>query len=267
MELMPQIKFTFYLAALLFGLVVGSFLNVVAWRWPREESIIYPGSHCPKCGKPIAWYDNIPVFSWLLLQARCRNCREKISIRYPLIELASGIISVLCFWCFGFSSAYFIYFAFAASLLAASVIDLEHRLIPDEISIGGAVVGLGLAFLPGARVQPFAALIGAAAGFLILFIVGQAYYLLTRREGMGLGDAKLLAMTGAFLGWRSLPFAIFAGSILGSIIGLLLILVSRDRFYKIPFGPFLSLGALLWLLLWAKSYHLNLGPFARFLGI
>jgi leader peptidase (prepilin peptidase)/N-methyltransferase len=267
MELIAQLNLTFYLAALFFGLVVGSFLNVVAWRWPREESIVYPGSHCPRCGKPIAWYDNIPVVSWLLLRGRCRSCREKISIRYPLIELASGSLSVLCFFCFGLSKAYFIYFAFASSLLAASIIDLEHRLIPDEISIGGAVVGLGLAFLPGARVEPSAALLGACAGFLLLFAVAQGYYLLTKREGMGLGDAKLLAMIGAFLGWRSLPLAIFAGSVLGSLVGLLLILASRDRFYKIPFGPFLSLGALLWLVLWAKNYQLNLGPFARFLGI
>jgi leader peptidase (prepilin peptidase)/N-methyltransferase len=264
---MPQLMTTFYIEALIFGLVVGSFLNVVIWRWPREESIVYPGSHCVKCGKPIAWYDNIPLLSWIILRGKCRHCQERISIRYPLIELLSGLLSVLCFWCFGLSRWYFIYYAFAAGLLATSIIDLEHRLIPDEISIGGAVVGLGFAFLPGNKIDPFSALIGAIAGFLVLFIVGQGYYLLTRREGMGLGDAKLLAMIGAFLGWRSLPLTIFAGSLLGTIIGTAIILFSRDRFYKIPFGPFLSLGALLWLAVWGKGIHVDLGSFSRFLGI
>jgi len=267
MELMPHLTATFYAASVLLGLVVGSFLNVVIWRWPREQSIVKPGSHCPRCGKHIAWHDNLPVLSWILLRGRCRNCREKISIRYPLIELLSGGLSVLCFWCFGPAKPYFIYYAFLAALLVASIIDLEHKLIPDEISIGGAVAGIGFGFLPGAKVDVLPALIGAVSGFLMLFLVAECYYLITRREGMGLGDAKLLAMIGAFLGWRSLPLAIFAGSALGALVGAGLVLAKRDRLYRIPFGPFLSLGALLWLVLWSKNLHLNLGSFSRFFGL
>lgn len=267
MELIPHMHWFYYLTSLLFGLVVGSFLNVVAWRWPREESIIFPGSHCPKCGKSISWYDNIPVLSWLLLGGKCRHCRDKISARYPVIELMSGMLAILCFWCFGPSRWFFVYYAFLAALFAASIIDLEHRLIPDEISIGGAVVGLGLAFLPDAKIQALSALIGAVSGFLVLFIVAEGYHLLTKREGMGLGDANLLAMIGAFLGWRSLPAVIFVGSALGSVIGIFLIAASRDRLYKIPFGPFLSLGALVWVVVWSKDLHINLGSFGRFLGL
>jgi len=257
----------FYLAAASFGLMVGSFLNVVTWRWPREESIVTPGSHCPKCGKRIAWHDNIPVFSWLFLRGRCRHCREKISIRYPAIELAAGLLSVLCFWCFGPTRWYFVYYAFLAALFVASIIDLEHRLIPDEISVGGVVIGLGLAFIPDSKIEPFAALIGAAAGFLVLFAVSKIYYLLARREGMGLGDAKLLAMISAFLGWRALPMVVFLGSLFGSLIGVFLIIASRDRLYRIPFGPFLSAAALVWVVIWAKGIHPELGIFSRFLGL
>jgi leader peptidase (prepilin peptidase) / N-methyltransferase len=267
MELNPNMTWFFYLSALLFGLVTGSFLNVVAWRWPREESIVFPGSHCPKCGKAISWYDNIPVLSWIFLGGKCRFCREKISARYPVIELLSGMLSVLCFWCFGPTRLFFIYYAFLAALFAASIIDLEHRLIPDEISIGGAVVGMGLAFLPGGKITPLPAVIGAVAGFLVLFVVAESYYLMTKREGMGLGDANLLAMIGAFLGWRSLPAVIFIGSAVGTVIGIFLIAASRDRLYKIPFGPFLSLGALCWVVIWSKGIHISLGPFGRFLGL
>ena len=267
MELIRQPPWFYYLSALLFGLVTGSFLNVVAWRWPREESIIFPGSHCPKCGKAISWYDNIPVVSWLFLGGKCRQCGEKISIRYPIIELMSGMLCVLCYWCFGPSRQFFIYYAFLAALFAASIIDLEHRLIPDEISIGGAVVGMGMAFLPGSKIQAHTAMIGAASGFLVLFVVAESYYLMTKREGMGLGDANLLAMIGAFLGWRSLPAVIFVGSALGVVIGIFLIAASRDRLYKIPFGPFLSLGALFWVVVWSKGIHIHLGSFGRFLGL
>ena len=258
----------FYTGAFLFGLAVGSFLNVVVWRWPRQESIITPGSHCPKCLKPIAWYDNIPIFSWLILRARCRHCKEKISIRYPLIELISGIISVIAFFCFGFSKWYFIYYAFLSALLAASIIDIEHRLIPDEISIGGAVIGIGLSFLPERKIPAFDSLLGAVIGFLILFLVAEAYYILTRREGMGFGDAKLLAMIGAFLGFRSLPLIIFIGSFVGTIVGIFFIAVSQEgRFYKIPFGPFLSLAGLIYLILFSRQINLPLGPFNQLFGI
>jgi leader peptidase (prepilin peptidase)/N-methyltransferase len=233
-----------------FGAAVGSFLNVVIWRLPRDESLLRPGSHCPSCGAPIRWYDNIPVLSWLLLRGRCRSCRGWISIRYPLIELFAALLCLGLLYRYGPSWRFLAYFVIAAALLAASAIDLEHRIIPDEISLGGIGLGLGLAFFTHATVLRWESLIGAVVGFLALFLVMAVYWLFTRREGMGLGDAKLLAVIGAFLGWPAIPFVLFAGSLAGTLAGLVVILLrKRGRFYKIPFGPFLSLGAWLWLFL------------------
>ena len=252
-----ELNITFWIFAFIFGLVVGSFINVVVWRLPREQSIIYPSSHCPKCKNPIAWYDNIPIISFLLLKGRCRHCGERISLRYPVIELISGFLSIICWWCFGMSVWFFVYYAFLCALFIASVIDLEHRLIPDEISISGAVIGVGLAFIPNSKITPLNAIIGAGAGFLVIFLVAELYYIFTKREGMGLGDAKLLAMIGAFLGWRSLWLVIFLGSLLGIIFGLVAILMKGEgRFYKIPFGPFLALGTFVSLYLSERFFAL-----------
>jgi leader peptidase (prepilin peptidase)/N-methyltransferase len=235
--------------ALVFGAVVGSFLNVMIWRLPRGESLIRPGSHCPLCGAAIRWYDNIPILSWLMLRGRCRHCRAWISIRYPLVEAAAALLSFFLYRRFGHSWHYLIYFGFASALLAASVIDLAHRIIPDEISLTGTAAGLLIALLPHAPVPFVSALFGALAGFLSLFMVMAGYWLITRREGMGLGDPKLLAAIGAFLGWQALPFVVLAGSFFGVMVGLPMILwAKKGRYYKIPFGPFLSLGAWLWLL-------------------
>ncbi len=267
MELNFKIELLFRILSFIFGTAIGSFLNVIIWRWPRKESIITPGSRCPKCGKPIAWYDNLPILSFILLAGRCRDCREKISFRYPLIELLSGILSLVAFWCFGPTRWYLIYFAFLSGLLAASIIDLEHRLIPDEISIGGAVFAIGLSFLPGNKIPVLDSLIGALAGFLILFLVAEGYYLIARREGMGLGDAKLLAMIGAFLGFRSLPLIIFIGPLLGSVVGIFFLALSKEgRYYKIPFGPFLAVAAMIYLVIWSRNIYLPLGAFSRIMG-
>ena len=235
--------------ALVIGAVVGSFLNVVIWRLPREESLIRPGLHCPACGAPIRWRDNLPILSWLLVRGRCRSCRAGISVRYPLVELGSALLSFFLFQRFGASWHYLVYFGFAAGLLAASAIDLVHRIIPDEISLAGTAAGLLIALIPQAPVPFRSALLGALAGFLSLSLVIAGYWLLTRREGMGMGDPKLLAAIGAFLGWQALPFVVLAASFTGTIVGLGMILVQKKgRFYKIPFGPFLSLGAWIWLL-------------------
>jgi len=239
-----------------FGAAVGSFLNVVIWRLPRDESLVRPGSHCSSCGVPIRWYDNIPLLSWLWLRGRCRACRSWISVRYPLIELLTALLGLGLLYRYGPSWRFLAYFVFAAALLAASAIDLEHRIIPDEISLGGIALGLLLAFFSKATVPRWDSLIGAAVGFLILFLVMAGYWLITRREGMGLGDAKLLAAIGAFLGWPAIPFVLLAGSLAGTLIGLGLILLRRQgRFYKIPFGPFLSMGAWLWLFLRPELQH------------
>lgn len=234
--------------AFLFGLAAGSFLNVVIHRLPRGESIIRPRSRCPQCFSQIAWYDNIPVFSFILLRGKCRRCGEKISWRYPVIELISGFLAFTMFLRFGLRPESLIYYAFAASLLAASMIDLYHKIIPDQISLGGMVTGVLISLIPGVGLKPSASLLGAAAGFLILFALIEGYYLFTKREGMGLGDAKLLGMIGAFLGWRALPGVVLIGSFSGLVIASYMIfLKGKGRYYKIPFGPFLSAGAVAWL--------------------
>jgi len=257
-----ELKGIFWVFSFLLGLCVGSFINVVAWRWPRGQSVVYPSSHCPKCQEKISWFDNIPLLSYLLLRGKCRSCGEKISLRYPVIELISGLLSVLAFWCFGLSIWYLIYYGFLSALFTASIIDLEHRLIPDEISIGGAVLGVGIAFLPSHLLTPLETFFGAVVGFLLIFIIAQLYYLFTKREGMGMGDAKLLGMIGAFLGWRALGGIVFLGSLLGIIIGSVAIIAQgKGRFFKIPFGPFLSFSALIYILIWCGKVKL---PFSHF---
>jgi leader peptidase (prepilin peptidase)/N-methyltransferase len=232
--------------AFLLGLFVGSFLNVVIWRVPRGESIVTPRSRCPECFRQIAWYDNIPVLSFILLRGRCRYCGAKISWRYPVVELISGFLALGMVWRFGVKLEALIYFAFAASLLSASVIDLYHKIIPDQVSLGGMLAGMMLSLLPDG-VHPTESLAGAAAGFFVIFLLIEVYRILTRREGMGLGDAKLLGMIGAFLGWRALPGVVLIGSLTGLLgAGYMILFRHKGRFYKIPFGPFLSTGAVAW---------------------
>jgi len=225
-------------------------LNVIIHRLPRGESIIRPRSRCPHCLSRIAWYDNIPLLSFVLLRGRCRVCGEPISWRYPVVEILSGLLALSMVLKFGFRPESLIYYAFAASLLAASVIDLYHKIIPDQISLGGIVIGVLIALIPEVGVRFRESLLGAGAGFLSLFIVIEGYYLITRREGMGLGDAKILGMIGAFMGWRALPGVVLIGSLTGVLIGAYMIFIRhKGRFYRIPFGPFLSAGTVAWLFL------------------
>lgn len=230
------------------GAIVGSFLNVVILRLPEEgQSIVFPASHCPKCGQPIRWYDNIPVLSFILLGRRCRSCREPISFQYPLVELCMALLSFALVCKFGLGTAYAIYFPFLAALLAIIFIDWRHQLIPDVISLPGIVLGFLLAF-----VNPLVSWQDAGLGLLIgggsLYAVAAGYYLLTRREGMGGGDIKLLAMIGAFLGWQSLPFVVFSSSLAGTIVGIGAMVKQRKGGQTvIPYGPFLALGGILYL--------------------
>ena len=226
-----------------FGSVVGSFLNVCIHRLPRGESIIRPGSHCPHCRSPIAFYDNVPILSYLILRGRCRSCGGRISPHYPLVEAMGGAGAVAAAIKFGFSPQALIYFALLCSLIVVSFIDLDHMIIPDEISLGGLAVGLALSFLHLLH-GPKEALGGALVGGGTLWVVAEGHHLLTRREGMGGGDIKLMAMVGSFLGWKGVIFSIFSGSLFGSIVGLILMRAKgADSKYAIPFGPFLSLGA------------------------
>ena len=229
----------------IFGAMVGSFLNVCIYRLPKEESIIWPGSHCPHCKKPIKFYDNIPLVSYLLLKGKCRYCKEPISIQYPLVEGVTALSSLFLIIKFGLSLSYLIYFAFVAALIVITVIDLYHQIIPDVISLPGIGVGL-LASIIIPQITFFDSLIGILIGGGSLFLVATLYQWLFKREGMGGGDIKLLAMIGAFLGWKAVILTILLSSLIGSITGItIMVLKGKDFKYAIPFGPFLSLGAVI----------------------
>jgi len=225
------------------GAAIGSFLNVCIYRIPAEESIVRPASRCPSCGHPIRFYDNIPIFSFLLLRAKCRDCGAKISWRYPLIEGITGLMAYLLFLKFGISLNFLVYFIFTAVLIVITFIDIDHQIIPDGISLPGiplfflaAVFVIGLPWLE--------ALIGLLAGGGVLLAIALGYELLTKREGMGGGDIKLLAMIGGFFGWKSLIFVLLFSSLSGAVIGIAAMIIKKqDTKYAVPFGPFLSLAA------------------------
>jgi leader peptidase (prepilin peptidase) / N-methyltransferase len=241
------------------GASIGSFLNVVAYRLPAGLSIVRPRSHCPFCKTTIPGYDNVPVLSWFFLGARCRFCGIPISARYPAVEALTGALAVLLVLRFGPSAQEWasgvygnlhiggIYFAFAAALVAISLIDWDVQIVPDEISLPGIALGLAASWvLPPTFVD---ALIGAAVGGGLLLAVSRGYFLLTRREGMGLGDAKLMAMIGAFLGWQSIPMVLLAASVTGTLAGLVLIRVrGKGLRHAFAFGPFLCLAAIAYVL-------------------
>jgi leader peptidase (prepilin peptidase)/N-methyltransferase len=230
-------------AVFVFGALVGSFLNVCIHRIPGGESIAFPASHCPHCKVPIKPYDNIPVLSYLVLRGRCRSCAAGIAIRYPLVEMLAGIAAVGALCAYGLSAEALLIFAFLAALIVITFIDLDHQLIPDAISLPGIFVGFAAALLFGTPTW-LDSLIGIALGGGLLWAVAAGYERLTGREGMGGGDIKLLAMIGAFLGWRAIPVTLLIGSLLGSVIGLSLMAVrGRDTKMAIPFGPFLAAGA------------------------
>ncbi len=231
----------------IFGIVIGSFLNVCIHRIPLKKSIIYPSSSCPECGEKIRFFDNIPLISYIVLRGRCRYCSKPIPIRYPLVELMMGLLSVALFLRYGVGHQYFLFLIFSASLLVISFIDLQHRIIPDVISIPGVLLGLAISFIPG-DITWYDSLIGIVGGGGILYLVAVVFERLTGKEGMGGGDIKLLAMIGAWMGWRPLPFIILISSLTGAIVGGGSLLISRQGIRtKIPYGPFLSLGALFYL--------------------
>ncbi len=231
--------------SILFGAMVGSFLNVCIARLPKEESIVYPGSHCLRCGHPIRFYDNIPIISYLVLKGKCRDCQASISIQYPLVEGIAALGSFLLFLRFGPSVGYLIYFAFLSALIVITVIDFYHQIIPDVISLPGIGAGL-LASLIIPQITFLNSLLGILLGGGSLFLVATIYQWLFKREGMGGGDVKLLAMIGGFLGWKAVILTIFLSSLIGSITGIIImVLKGKDFKYAIPFGPFLSLGAVI----------------------
>ena len=228
----------------LLGAAIGSFLNVCIRRIPAGESLVFPASHCPKCNYSIRFYDNIPLISYLALRGRCRNCREGISLQYPLVELLTAIMALLLFWKFGLTWKFLFFFIFACALIVIAFVDFERQIIPDIITLPGipffflaAVFAMGVPWLE--------AVLGVLIGGGILYAIAFGYELITKREGMGGGDIKLLAMLGAFFGWKSLFFILLVSSFLGAIVGISVMLIKgKDMKYAVPFGPFLSLAAL-----------------------
>jgi len=251
----------FSICSFILGAVVGSFLNVCICRLPRDESVVSPPSHCPGCGYLIRWYDNIPLLSYLMLRGRCRGCGERISPRYPLVELLNALLSLALYLRFGPTLAFCVLFVLCSALVAITFIDLEHQIIPDEISLSGIVLGFVASFFLAGHGW-LNSLLGILLGGGSLLLVAYGYQLLTGKEGMGGGDIKLLAMMGAFLGWRSIPFIIFVSSLAGSLIGISLMLIQKkDSKLAIPFGPYLALGALLYVFYGPRliRWYLTLG--------
>lgn len=235
------------LVAFCLGMAIGSFLNVCIYRLPESRSIVHPGSSCPACGFKIPFYDNIPVLSYLFLRGRCRRCGVKISLRYPLVEVTAGLFALALFHGYGWSWEALYFFTFVAALLVITFIDIDHRIIPDVITYPGIVVGFACSFWAG-HVTWKASLLGILLGGGLLFLVASGYYYLTKKEGMGGGDVKLLAMIGAVLGWQATIFTLFVGSAVGTVFGIVVALQTREgRKTAVPFGPFLSVGALLFL--------------------
>jgi leader peptidase (prepilin peptidase)/N-methyltransferase len=253
----------------IFGAIIGSFLNVCIHRMPKAESVVWPSSHCPKCNKRIPAYDNIPFLSYLILGGRCRFCKEKISLRYPLVELLTALMLLALFKHSGLSYEFFFYMVLACALIIAVFIDIRHRIIPDEISIGGMILGFILSSVRGVRLSPlsfnirpmFNSLLGLIVGGAIIYLSGflfdLVYFKLLKKppiqgetESMGGGDVKLLAMIGAFLGWQKALLTFFLAPFLGIVIGVINLVTKKD--HTIPYGPFLSIAALL-SLFWADK--------------
>jgi leader peptidase (prepilin peptidase)/N-methyltransferase len=232
-------------AVLLFGLglVVGSFLNVCIYRLPREESLAWPASHCTTCNRPLRWYENVPVVSWALLRGRCRTCKSRISTQYPIVELTTGALFLAGYYAFGLTPLLAVRLLFACAMVVLFAIDLEHQILPNEITLTGIVIGFlfSIALPPGWR----SSLVGLLVGGLFPFLIAEAYLRIRGREGMGMGDFKMLAMVGAFLGWPLVWITLILACILGVVIGGGALLISRRGMgTRIPFGTFIAVAAL-----------------------
>lgn len=235
-------------AVFIFGASIGSFLNVCIYRIPKGESIAFPGSFCPVCKKPIPFYLNIPIISFLILLGKCKHCQTEISIRYPIVELISAIFALATFIKFGLTIEALFWFIFIAVLIIISFIDIDLQIIPDILSIPGIFI-FALSPLIVNNMTLKDALIGILAGGGSLYLVAITYYIIRKEEGMGGGDIKLLAMIGAATGWQGVVFTIFTASLMGTIAGIIIILVTKkaDSKLRVPFGPYLAAGALIYI--------------------
>ncbi|HPK21885.1 MAG TPA: prepilin peptidase [Smithella sp.] len=239
-----MMSFVMNTLAFVFGAAIGSFLNVCIFRLPAEKSIVAPASRCPYCLHPIRFYDNIPIISFILLGGKCRDCESRIAWRYPLVELTMALLSVALFMKFGLSLNFFVFFIFTAVLMAITFIDLDHQIIPDILTLPGIpLFFLGAVFI--VKIPWLEAFLGFLIGGGVLFVIALGYEFIAKREGMGGGDIKLLAMIGAFLGWKSLIFILLFSSLMGAVIGIAAMVIHKqDTKYAIPFGPFLSAAAI-----------------------
>lgn len=245
----------------IFGSIVGSFLNVCIHRMPKGESVVWPRSHCPKCGRRIPAYDNIPFVSFILLGGECRSCKGRISLRYPLVELLTALLTLALFIHFGLSYNFFLYMVMLWGLIVATFVDIPHRIIPDEVSVGGLIIGFIMVSITGFSFTPlkfnFNPMLGSFLGIItgggIIYLTGVlfdlVYFKLLRRppiggetESMGAGDVKLLAMIGAFMGWKMALLTFFLAPFLGIAFGIANLIMKKD--HTIPYGPFLSVAAL-----------------------
>jgi leader peptidase (prepilin peptidase) / N-methyltransferase len=262
-----EASFLIAILAGLFGLLIGSFLNVCIYRLPRDLSVVRPRSHCPECEHLVAWYDNVPLVSFAILGARCRNCRTAIPWRYPIVEFLTAALFFAIVWKLGPTLAALKGCIFAAILVELIFSDFETLILPDEFTLGGTALGLVFSYFvplplmfsgllvpytwkPGARSVVEAVI---AAGFisLLFWAFGKLYFVIRKREGLGLGDVKMVALMGAFLGLQMTLLALVIGSLLGSVVGLLFIAITRkdSASYELPFGSFLGIGGLAIMLL------------------
>lgn len=240
------------------GLVVGSFLNVCIHRLPRRQSLVAPGSRCPECLRPIAWFDNIPIVSWLMLRGRCRQCGQSVSIRYPLVEIATAVVALVIVILTPPGPLLASRLLLGGILIVLFAIDLEHHLLPNVITLPGIAAGFlfSLVTAPG----PVSSLIGIALGAGVLYGIATGYYAIRKEEGMGMGDVKMLAMVGAFLGWPAVVVTLIFSSFAGALVGLLLIAFTRaDGRHALPFGTFLALAAFVAMLGGDALIHWYLG--------
>ena len=239
--------------AFIFGAAIGSFLNVCIFRLPAETSIVKPSSQCRYCHHPIRYYDNIPIISFIVLGGKCRDCGSRISWRYPLVEFITALLSIALFLKFGVSLNFFIFFIFTAVLIVITFIDIDHQIIPDVLTLPGIPIFF-LAAILLVKIPWKEALLGLLIGGGVLFTIALVYELISKREGMGGGDIKLLAMIGGFLGWKSLIFILLFSSFSGAVIGITaMIIYKQDTKYAVPFGPFLSAAAVAYIF-WGDAF-------------
>jgi leader peptidase (prepilin peptidase) / N-methyltransferase len=231
------------LVIFLIGLLVGSFLNVCIYRLPRRESLNWPGSHCTSCDRPLSWYENIPLASWIALRGRCRTCRATISATYPVVEAITGLVWVAAFVLYGLTPLFAVRVAFACAMIVLFAIDLRHRILPNVVTVPGVVAG----FVASLWLPPgwLSSLLGLLMGGGVLFLIGEIYYRTRGVEGMGMGDVKMLAMIGAFLGWPLMILTLIIASFTGALVGGVMIASGRGGMQAaLPFGTFLAVGAL-----------------------